>query len=136
MVVFSKWKAPFESRSAEAPNLRLFGLTQKHRKTKIPARSEKKGIPMSDVSKKKFNVKLCLKVTELKDGQETAFFDTSVGYSDIGYDGVIAVESILLGALAQLNDAGYNAALACGLEEKLSMMGVSSEKLAALKASR
>lgn len=57
---------------------------------------------------KRFDVNFSLNVTEDKeDGSSAPFFDSSINYHDLPYDGVVAVETILVDALTKLNDMGY-----------------------------
>ena len=81
---------------------------------------------------KRFRVALTLDVREMKDGEPTEFFDNTLTYHDMGYDGVIAVEQVLQQALAELGDQGVIKAMEMGLGEKLEAMGL-GPRMATLK---
>jgi hypothetical protein len=85
---------------------------------------------------KRFEVALTLEVKEIKDGEPTGFFDNTLRYHDIGYDGVVAVEQVLMEALGELTDAGILQAMQLGLGEKLQALGVAGvgDKVAAMAA--
>ena len=76
------------------------------------------------VRDKKFEVSICLDIKELKDGETTPFFDDTLRYHDIGYDGVVAIEQVLLGAVSQLGAAGVQMAVDAGLGDKLEVLGI------------
>lgn len=79
---------------------------------------------MAEGKDKRFVVALTLDVKEIKDGEPTPFFDNTLTYHDIGYDGVVGVEQLLTEALSQLNDWGVVKAMELGLSEKLSALGL------------
>jgi len=74
------------------------------------------------VKNKKFNVSICLEIKEIKDGEACPFFDDTLQYHDIGYEGVVGIEQVLLGAVSQLAAAGVQTAVDAGLGEKLSIV--------------
>jgi hypothetical protein len=73
---------------------------------------------------KRFEVQIALLVKELKDGQPTDFFDNTLTYHDIGYDGVVMVEQTMVEALNKLSDVGIIQAQAMGLGDRLSALGL------------
>lgn len=85
---------------------------------------------------KRFEVSLALTVREVKDGEPTPFFNNTLTYHDIGYDGVVAVEQVLMEALGQLSDAGIVQAMELGLGERLQALGIAGigDKVAAMSA--
>jgi hypothetical protein len=87
------------------------------------------------VKDKKFEVRLHLEVKEVKEGGTEEFFENNLLYHDIGYDGVVAIESALLETLGQLNDWGVMTAMEAGLGERLSALGLDS-KVAALSVGK
>lgn len=82
---------------------------------------------------KRFDVTLCLSIKEVKEDGPVPFFDNTLNYHELTYDGVVAMESMLLDVLNQLGDAGVMKAMELGLGEKLAMMGM-GDKMAALQA--
>lgn len=83
---------------------------------------------------RRFEVALTLDVREIEDGETKPFFDNTLKYHDIGYEGVVAVEQVLMEALNQLTDAGIVKAMELGLGPKLAAMNVAGvdQKVAAL----
>ena len=80
---------------------------------------------------KRFEVSLALEI-KVKDEEGTVpFFENTLNYHDMPYDGVVALESMLMDVLNQLNEAGVLKAMEMGLGEKLAAMGL-GEKVAAL----
>ncbi len=71
---------------------------------------------------KRFEVSFKLDIREVKNGIETPFFDSTIAYHDLGYDGVVAVESVLTDALGQLTAAGFVQAQSMGLGESLQLL--------------
>ena len=90
---------------------------------------------MTDLSKKKFQIKVHFEVQEVKDGQLTPFVENCLTYHDIGYDGVVGVENALMQTLDQLNDWGVSMAMDNGLGKRMSMLGL-DQKVAALSAAK
>jgi hypothetical protein len=84
-------------------------------------------------SDKRFEVSLALNIQEVKDEGATPFFDNTLTYHDMTYDGVVALESMLMGVLTQLNEAGVLKAMELGLGDQLAAMGL-GDKVAALSA--
>ena len=83
---------------------------------------------------KRFEVSLALNIKECKgDEGMTPFFDNTLTYHDMTYDGVVALESMLMDVLTQLNEAGVLKAMELGLGDQLTAMGLGS-KVAALAA--
>ena len=83
---------------------------------------------------KRFVVTLTLDIKEKMEGGELSdFFNNTLKYGDIGYDGVVGVEQVLTEALAQLGDWGIMKAMSLGLGEKLSAMGF-GERVEAMAA--
>lgn len=76
---------------------------------------------------KRFEVSIALTVKEVKDGVPTAFFDNTLAYHDIGYDGVVMVEQTMVEALNKLSDVGIGQAMALGLGDKLSALGLGAK---------
>lgn len=90
---------------------------------------------MTDLSKKKFQIKVHFEVQEVKDGQMSPFVENTLTYHDIGYDGVVGVENALMQTLSQLNDWGVVAAMDAGMGERMSMLGLDA-KVAALSTAK
>ncbi len=80
---------------------------------------------------KRFEVELTVVVREKKGDSDVPFFDNTLRYHDMPYDGVVAFENQLIGVLQSLNDMGITQALALGLGERLSAMGL-GEKVESL----
>lgn len=80
---------------------------------------------------KRFEVELTVVVREKKGEGDVPFFDNTLRYHDMPYDGVVAFENQLIGVLQSLNDMGITQALALGLGERLSAMGL-GEKVESL----
>lgn len=60
------------------------------------------------MSDKRFDVTLNLTVTQdQEDGSSTPFFDNTLTYHDLPYEGMIAVEAVLVEALGKLNEFGF-----------------------------
>ena len=52
----------------------------------------------------RFEVTISLKITG---GGDTPFFDSAVNYHDMKLDGVLAIESMMVGVLQKLSDLGF-----------------------------
>ena len=85
------------------------------------------------MAEKRFEVSLTLNIKESKDEGFTPFFDNTLTYHDMTYDGVVALEGMLMDVLAQLNEAGILKAMELGLGDKLAALGF-GDKVAALAA--
>ena len=55
---------------------------------------------------RRFEVTITVSIKETKDGAAVPFFDNDLKYSDLPYDGVLAVEEQLIGGLAALAKKG------------------------------
>jgi len=72
----------------------------------------------------RFSVSVVLDVKEVTtDGSAVDFFNSTVNYPNMGYDGVIGIEQAMLQVLQQLGDAGLKQAVALGHGEKMEAMG-------------
>lgn len=60
------------------------------------------------MSDKRFDVNFSLTITEdQEDGSSKPFFDNTLVYHDLPYDGMVAVEGVLIEALGKLNELGF-----------------------------
>jgi hypothetical protein len=82
---------------------------------------------------KRFVLNLTLDIKEIKDDGVEEFFNNSLTYNDIGYEGVVAVEQVLAGSITQLSEFGVVKAMELGLGEQLTAMGL-GEQVAAMAA--
>jgi len=82
---------------------------------------------------RRFVLNLALDIKEVKDDGTDEFFNNSLTYHNIGYDGVVAVEQVLTQAIGQLSDFGVVKAMELGLGEQLTAMGL-GEQVEALSA--
>ena len=58
---------------------------------------------------KRFNVSLQFTIKEVKDGEETPFFDSgALTWFDVPYHGMVMIESVVSNALDNLNDFGLD----------------------------
>ena len=72
---------------------------------------------------KRFEVSLVFSVKEVKDGNPADHHDVNLVYHDLPYDGLVAVQQTLLGAVNKLGDLGIGKAQALGLGGQLAAMG-------------
>ena len=79
---------------------------------------------------RRFEITVGLCVKEEGPGQSAAkpFFNNELTYHDIGYDGLVMVEQVMMEMLAKLADQGVIKAQAMGLGEKLTALGVELKK--------
>jgi len=68
---------------------------------------------------RRFEVRVSLEIREVVDGDQAEFFDASVDYHDVGYDGVVAVEGVLVKMTGDLVGLGVAKADDMGLGDKL-----------------
>ena len=73
---------------------------------------------------KRFEISIPYVVQEIKDGQSVPFFDCKVEYHDVGYDGLVAIQTAVVEMLNRLNGFGLDTAEAMGLGKKMEMLGV------------
>ncbi len=73
----------------------------------------------------KYEVKIVLSVNRVaEDGKKSDFFDSDVKYSSIPYEGVVAIEQLMLGILQETGKWGVNMAVSNGLGDRLKELGV------------
>ena len=85
---------------------------------------------MPEVPNKRYEVSIALTAREIKDGTPVPFFDNTLSYHDLPYEGLVACEQVLLEALQKLGEAGIGQAMKLGLGEKLAAIGM-GDKVAA-----
>jgi hypothetical protein len=72
-----------------------------------------------------YEVKIDFSVTRVsEDGKKSDFFDSEVKYTNLPYEGVVALETLMLEVLNKSNSWGVDRAVAHGLKDKLAALGV------------
>lgn len=75
---------------------------------------------MQDASNnRKFEVSIPFSVKEMVDGEEKLFFDCTLDYHNLGYDGIVAIQGAMIQLLETLHDYGMSKVEAMGLTDKL-----------------
>jgi len=84
-------------------------------------------MPDNSSPSKRFEVSITLNVKEIKDGTPTPFFENTLFYHDLPYDGLVVCEHAMLEALQRLGEAGIAQAMTLGLTEKLQAVGMGNQ---------
>ena len=72
----------------------------------------------------KFEVSIPFVVSKTVDGEQKAFFDCTLNYHELPYEGVVAIEVAMIELLQKLSQYGIDSAVAMGLGDKLKNLGV------------
>lgn len=71
---------------------------------------------------RRFDVTICLEVSEPKGKKDGKFFEAETMYHNLGYEGVVAIETVLLEMLGKLTRLGVAKVEAMGLADKLAVL--------------
>lgn len=77
----------------------------------------------------KFEVKIVLSVNEVNEsGKASDFFNSEIKYGSLPYEGVVAIEQLMIEMVTKLGDWGVDMAVSNGLGDKLAALGVKPAK--------
>jgi hypothetical protein len=68
----------------------------------------------------KYEVRIALNIDKVQsEGEDEQFFDTDVAYHSLPYEGVVAIQAALLGALEKMSDLGFRYAEGKGVDPQV-----------------
>lgn len=86
---------------------------------------------------KRFNVSLQFVIKEIKEGEETPFFDSgALTWFDVPYPGMVMIESVVGDALDNLNDFGVDTSEVIGDPAMTELVKKFKEKLKGRKKNK